>query len=52
MSSSGGFSLGFSSGFDVYSGVLPSGLMSVALISHYWLNNFNQCQEINSVWNK
>jgi hypothetical protein len=49
---SGGFSLGFSNGFDFYSGVLPSGVLDPSLLSYYWLNDFNKCQEINIVWNK
>ena len=48
---SGAFTLGFSTGFDVLSGVLPSGVLDPALMSHYWLNDFNKKQEIYT-WNK
>lgn len=49
---SGGFSLGFSTGFEVFSGVLPSGVMDPSLIKQYWLNDFNKKQEIYTTWNK
>lgn len=52
MAASGGFSLGFDAGFEVYSGVFPSGILDPALISYFWLNDFNKKQEINSAWNK
>lgn len=48
----GGFSLGFNDGFDIYSGVLPSGVMSPPLIHQYWLNDFNKKQEVYTTWNK
>lgn len=51
MSTSGAFTLAFSSAFDVYSGVLPSGVLDFPLMSHYWLNDFNKIQE-NYIWNK
>lgn len=49
---SGAFSLGFSTGFPQYSGEVPSGVLQPPLLSYYWLNDFNKCQEINSTWNK
>lgn len=33
---------GFSTGFELYSGVLPSGVTSPSLIKQYWLNDFNK----------
>jgi len=54
MSISGSFSLGFSNGFDYYSGVAPvvSDVLSKPLISQYWLNDFNKKQETYTTWNK
>ena len=52
MAFSGGFSLGFSTGFDIYSGVLSSGVIHPPLMSQYWLNDFNKKQEIYTTWNK
>lgn len=49
---SGSFNLAFSSDFEVYEAALPSGVISVPLMSQYWLNDFNKRQEINSIWNK
>lgn len=48
---SGGFSLGFNIGFEIYSGVLPSGVLDPALMQQYWLNDFNKKQEVYT-WNK
>lgn len=48
---SGSFSLAFSTDFEVYSGVLPSGHLSTSLLGYYWLNDFNKTQEI-YIWNR
>lgn len=50
--SSGAFSLGFSTGFPIYSGHVPSGVLEPPLLGYYWLNDFNKYQEISSTWNK
>jgi hypothetical protein len=45
---SGAFSLAFNNDFDVYSGVLPSGLTPGRL--YYYTNAFNKWQEV-YIWN-
>lgn len=49
MAASGGFSLGFDEGFDMFDAVSPSG---AAIINQIYLNDFNKRQEFDSTWNK
>lgn len=46
---SGGFALGFSTGFNE---VIPGSGIAIPVLSQYWLNDFNKKQEIYTTWNK
>jgi len=48
---SGGFSLGFSAGYDFYSGVLIISPLDISLIYKFYIDDFNKRQEF-IVWNK
>lgn len=52
MAASGSFSSAFSNAFDLYSSGVGGTTLSPALLSYYWVNDFNKLQETYITWNK